>query len=647
MKLDRRGFIEKLVAGSAGVIVAGTSLAKDFVQIPYFASSANALTGGKAVFPFYEFLEPYNFGDFIPKDQGGKFIQQQLIDSENDEVVVEAIRNGLLQENLGDPINWAKLEKTELEKSVWLNRFYYLPPFARLYYLTKEQSCLEDMMKIVRLWIKDNPRDAEHPTSKYNWYDMQVAWRSIHLSWCYYLGEEGLSEEDKTVIFNFLVEHAEILGEGFGKAKLNEFNHQAHGALAMLYLGVLFPQLPQATELKEVGIRILEHHISHAFYADGGNVEQMFGYYPFEASIFRDAYLLCTQNGITPPANVIPLLEKMERYLTIVAQPDGTMPPVNDSYPMPTEVIVETISEIVNTGKTSPASFYFPETEIGVMRTGTTNDDWYLFVNPAKTIGSHAHAGRLGFVAWLGKQPLFVESGCNSYDDSLLVKWYRTSRAHNTVIIDGQEDEATSSDIQWAAKRQTENRITDWVEKENYRLVRMISPATDKTNQSVNWIRNLALIRNDYLLIYDYFEASESHTYEILLHLPQTEVEADESGKTLLMKTESRVAVIPANKETYEKVKLDQAYTSVNARDVMTPLVSYELKGSQTYSVLLAAPVKDSVSEIKVTQEIQDNGLALTVERKSGKKDVILFRKPGVSSFQYGKFSTDDWMEVF
>jgi len=306
MELDRRGFIGKLVVGSAGFIVAGTSIAGNFIQNPHFQASA-----GEVTFPFYRFLKTYNFGDFIPKDQGGKFIQQQLINSENDEVVVEAIRNGLLQKVLGDPINWGKLEKTELEKSVWLNRFYYLPPFARLYYLTKDQSYLDDMMKIVRLWIKDNPRVTDHPTSKYNWYDMQVAWRSIHLSWCYFLGEEGLSEEDKTLIFNSLKEHAEILSEGFGKAKLNEFNHQAHGALAMLYLGFLFPKLPQAAELKEVGIRILEHHINHAFYADGGNVEQMFGYYPFETSIFRDAYLLCQENGLNPPGNTIPLLKKM------------------------------------------------------------------------------------------------------------------------------------------------------------------------------------------------------------------------------------------------------------------------------------------------------------------------------------------------
>ncbi|MGE0020318.1 MAG: heparinase II/III family protein [Draconibacterium sp.] len=641
MRLDRRGFLGKMAVGSAGIIVAGTSFAEKFVPVPYFINSTD-----KVIFPFFKYLKSYNFGDFNSKDQGGKFIQQQLINSEDDAVIVETVRNGILQKILGDPINWAKLETTELEKSVWLNRFYYLPPFARLYHLTKDKSYLEDMMNIVRLWINDNPRVTEHPTSKYNWYDMQVAWRSIHLSWCYYLGEEGLSSEDKTLIFNSLKEHADILAEGFGKQKLNEFNHQAHGGLAMLYLGILFPDLPQANELRDGAIRILNHHIEFAFYSDGGNVEQMFGYYPFETSIFRDAYLLCRMNGVNPPEDTISLLKKMANYISQIAQPDYTMPPVNDSFPMPVKPVLETVGELLKLDDLSynePGSKYLPETQIGVMRTGTSANDWYLLANPAKTIGSHAHAGRLGFVAWLGQQPLFIESGCNNYDDSLLVKWYRTSRAHNTVIIDGQEDEATSGDVQWTAKRQTENRITDWVEKENYRLVRMISPSTEKTNQSVNWIRNLALIRNDYLLIYDYFDANESHNYEILLHLPQVEVEIDEAEKTFLIKTESPVALIPANKETYKRLKPDQSYISVNAQDVMAPLVSYEMEGSQAHSVLVATPD----TELNIKQEILDNGIVLTIEHTPGKKDIILFRKPGALSFQYKKYITEDWIAVF
>ncbi|MGV8138937.1 MAG: alginate lyase family protein [Mangrovibacterium sp.] len=648
MDLDRRIFLKKLSAGSAGIVFPGTSRAGIFFHSPLYA---NPKSSNGVVFPFFKYMQSYNFGDYLPKDQGGKFIQMQLIDSESDYVIVEAVRNKLFQKVYGDPIGWGKLEITELEKSVWLNRFYYLPSFARLYYLSGDQSYLEEMMELVRLWIKDNPRTTEHPTSKYNWYDMQVAWRSIHLSWCYYLGEKGLSDDDKSLIIDTLKEHAEILEEGFGRQKLNEFNHQAHGALGMVYLGILFPGLPQAKQLREGGIRILEHHIQYAFYEDGGNVEQMFGYYPFEASIFRDAYLLCRENGFSPPENVQPLLQKMANYLLEVAQPDGTMPPINDSYAMPVNPTLDTIRELVDPkglGKTNAGSFYFPVTQIGVMRSDASNQNsWYLLANPAKTIGSHAHAGRLGFLTWFGQQPVMIESGCNSYDDPQLVNWYRTSKAHNTVLIDGKADEATSGDKQWAGKRQTDNRITDWIKRTDYRLIRMNSPATDETNNLVNWTRSLALVRNDYLLIYDYFEATEQHDYEILLHLPQVEVEADKKAKTILMKAERPIAFLPANAAAYDRLKVEKGYISELAKDKLAPVVSYHITGKETHSVLMVTPLKHSPSEFSLKQEILADGIGLTVESPSGKKDTILFRKPGAKSFSYQNHQTKEWMAVF
>jgi len=646
MNIGRRIFLRKLALGGGGIILSGTS----FANISIIRQKPNKKSG-IVNFPFFKYLKSYNFGEYFPKDQGGKFVQVQMLNSEEDTVIVDAIRNGILQKNYGSPIDWGKLEKTELEKSVWLNRFYYLPSFARLYYLSGDKAYIEDMMNLIRQWIKENPRDAENSNSKYNWYDMQVAWRSIHLSWCYYLCEEGLSDADKTLIVDSLTEHADILFKDFGKQKLNEFNHQAHGALAMLYLGILFPQIQRSSELVEIGMKILEHHIEYAFYEDGGNVEQMFGYYPFETVIFRDAYLLCTNNEKTPPKGSLQLLKKMEHYLSALAQPDGTMPPVNDSYPMPVKATIETLDEILNiksSEKNNISSFYFVDSQIGVMRSDKSNpESWYLLANPAKLIGSHAHAGRLGFIAWFGKQPIFIESGCNNYDDPLLVKWYRTSRAHNTVLIDGVEDKATSSDKQWAGKRQTENRITDWLQKDNCQMVRMVSPATEETNQSVKWIRSLAFVRNNYLIIYDYFEAENPHDFEILFHLPAVETKVDSDEKTLIMKGEKTFALLPTNKKTYSKVEINKGYVSNHAKNELMPIVSYHTSGKEIHSVLLVAPLNEVSSEVTIKEKVFDDGIFLVVKDALGKSDSIMLRKPNASIFRYKKHEISDWMAVF
>src|SRR5689334_24772521 len=95
-------------------------------------------------FPFYSYAKQYDIWNFTPLDQGGRLIQLQLIGSERDEDVIKAIRAPGFFAPWGEPIQWDSLEKTELEKSVWLNRWYFLPCFARQYYLTGKRENLDE-----------------------------------------------------------------------------------------------------------------------------------------------------------------------------------------------------------------------------------------------------------------------------------------------------------------------------------------------------------------------------------------------------------------------------------------------------------------------------------------------------------------------
>jgi len=641
MNLKRRTFFKRLAMGSTGLFLNNTSIANIL--------SSPEIKKEDVVFPFLKYIKLYDFGNYFPKDQGGKFIQTQIFNSEDDVVIVKAIRNGILQKVYGTPINWGKLEKTELEKSVWLNRFYYLPSFARLYYLSGDKNYIVDMMVFIRQWINDNPKNSENSISKYNWYDMQVAWRSIHLSWCYCLCKNDLTINEKRLIVNSLKEHAEILVEDFGKQKLNEFNHQSHGALAMLYLGILFPEIPQRSKLIDIAVKILGHHIQYAFYADGGNVEQMFGYYPFETAIFRDAFLLCQANEITPPQGIKRLLRKMDNYLSQIAQPDGTMPQINDSFPMPVATTLATLNDILKNTceRQNPTSQFFPETQIGVIRDGEKNNkEWYALANPASTIGAHSHAGRLGFNLWYNKQPLVIDSGCCNYDDPLLIHWYRTSRAHNTVIIDGKNDEATSSSLQWAGKRQTENRITDFIIKPTYSYCRMESPLSETTNSSVKWVRCISIVKNKYTIIYDYFESFYEHDYEILFHLPHFDVEINDTKKRIQVNAAIPFALIPGDISKY-KVSMDKGYIFLNGQNTLAPIISYHTTGSNIQSAIIIAPTIENISEIKIKQEVANNGLGLSIENESGEKDIIIFRKDTSESVNLLGRNSEELISVF
>jgi len=618
--LNRRKFLKKSLKG-AGLAVSG-ALFPEFLKAEQLLPSANS-SGDfeflpEGVFPFYPYIEDYNFGEYIPKDQGGKFVQMELIGTEEDRKIVEIIKDGLIEKNLGNPPDWSIFEKTELEKSVWFNRFYYLPAFARLFYLDKNKDHLKLMLEILKNWIKENP--VEGPSrSKYNWFDMQVAWRSINLSWCYYLAKDGLSDADRKIIYNLQGEHAKILMKDFGNKELNQFNHQSHGALAILYLALLFPALPESQELLKTGVKIIKHHVDHAFYEDGGNVEQMFGYYPFMTSVIRDAYLLCRENKIAGLEQSVPLLKKMYTYLTSIAQPDNTVPPINDSYAETISFIVPTLIGIIGQDDLpgSQRTICFQDSQIAVIRSGiAAKMPWYINLNAAKLIGSHAHAGRLAFNAWYHNKPIFVDSACCNYDNPLLVEWYRTSSAHNTVLIDGKSDFATSQkEVQWAGKRYTENVIEHLIIDADYQLCRMISPASDETNCGVTWTRDVILVLDEFLLIHDFFASDTQHQYETIFRFADIKVNTVRSTNRLFIDSGDRLVLIPVTQGDSATVTMKEDYFGSHAKNIKTPTSIYQsMRTGNFHSSFLIKRVNSEVVVEKIKVRQKTKGMNCTID---------------------------------
>ena len=641
-QISRRKFIEKSVLGT-GIIISGSVFANVLEENSVLNTKTNLQDSSlkEGNFPFYKYVNEFHFGQFIPKDQGGKFIQMELLGTEDDREITKIITNEFIDKYLGSPNDWGIFEKTELEKSVWFNRFYYLPSFARMYYLEKKNYYLDFMMNLLKNWIKENPVIGPSK-SKYNWFDMQVAWRSINLSWCYYLTKNGLSDSDKKVIYDLQAEHAKILMKDFGKKELNEFNHQSHGALAILYLAVLFPSLPEAETLLPVATRIIDHHIKNAFFDDGGNVEQMFGYYPFMTSVFRDAYLLLRSNNVGHSDQIIPLLNKMYNYLKIVAQPDGTVPPINDSYEETTKYVLLTLEDILgkdNLPQISNSACLNNDSRFAVIRSENDAEmSWYIAMNAARLIGSHAHAGRLAVNFWYNRRPIFVDSGCCNYDNPLLVDWYRTSEAHNTVIIDGKSDFATSQrSVQWVGKRYTENVITNFIVKPEFKLCRMVSPESDPTNSGVRWTRDIALVLDKYLLIHDCFECNDEHVYETIFRYADLKIRPIRSTNRVLIDSGDKLVIIPVSDNNSHILRIDEGYFGSHSKNVKTPTSVFQSTNNGTYhSSFLVMPVLDeSDSEkINVHQNAENKICKILFDYKNVQKIGITFNNGDVEEEQ-------------
>lgn len=79
-------------------------------------------------------------------------------------------------------------------------------------------------------------------------------------------------------------------------------------------------------------------------------------------------------------------------------------------------------------------------------------------------IPGHAHADTLSFELHIGGMPVIVDSGTSTYDDCSLRHWQRSTQAHNTVQLDGQD----SSEVWGSFRVARRARVTEVRESKDF-----------------------------------------------------------------------------------------------------------------------------------------------------------------------------------
>ncbi len=307
------------------------------------------------------------------------------------------------------------------------------------------------------------------------------------------------------------------------------------------------------------------------------------------------------------------------------------MPPLNDSYAMGIIPSIEILNGILGTDITteSKKSVYYPDTQIAVMRndSGTKSNSWYLLLNPARRIGSHSHAGRLGLYLWLNDRPILIEAGCCNYDKPIKNSWYRTSMAHNTILIDGVQDAESSSNVEYAKKRETGNRITEWIDNPNFKYCKMVSPADDPTNVNVKWERSVALVKDEFALVYDHFLSDREHSYETLFHTPPVELYLNNSSKEVTLYNDSIVSIIPIERDIINNIEITDQYFYLNGEDLKAPMINYTIKSKGAVkSIFIILPKSENSSKIKIDKKESPQGLGLLIKTARGEENILLFK---------------------
>lgn len=327
------------------------------------------------------------------------------------------------------------------EWHIFLQRLYILMPLAAAYKRTGEQRYAQKFLKIFKDWMEHHPYEkfdasVSYFSTGFYWRDMQVAWRTIVLSFSLFFLTNAFKKEDWLYLYSALQLHADHLSlEAEAHAEKGDAqNHVLQVGTALLYVGCLFGEFPNAGKYIELGKKIVKQNLEQAIFPDGGSDEDSPSYSHFIARLYLDAHVLLENNGYKSIPGIKQSISKQYELLYQFSTGDHKTLTFNDSYVMDVQYDLKIAQKIMPMNFTrKKESRLFPESCLAVLR----NENYEIFIDAMPLRAWHQHAGRPNIVAYYRNMPILIDSGACNYDDRNFRDDYLIlARAHNTVTCE-------------------------------------------------------------------------------------------------------------------------------------------------------------------------------------------------------------------
>lgn len=310
---------------------------------------------------------------------------------------------------LGWPPDWQAADKSLL----WqfnLHYFQYL-------HLMEDAERLE----LVRDWIKENPVGRGVGWHPYTLSRRIIQW-ARHAPW---------EQEVRASLF----QQAAYLHRNIEWHVLG--NHLLENARALVVAGSLFRGERAARDWMEEGLGILREQTKEQILADGGHFERTPMYHALMLELYLDV-LGCLGSEHPERAWLKATAGLMADFLLSTTHPDGGISLFNDSsleIAPRTSVLLE-YSEAL-TGYGGQERSFFPESGYFVWNRAPA----YLMVDGGPVgpeyLGAHSHADIFSYELSLHGERFVVDTGTSEYVAGPVRDRLRSTRAHNTVSVDG------------------------------------------------------------------------------------------------------------------------------------------------------------------------------------------------------------------
>jgi uncharacterized heparinase superfamily protein len=208
-------------------------------------------------------------------------------------------------------------------------------------------------------------------------------------------------------------------------------NHLIKDLKALAGLGVFL----RDERLLERSLNRLKAQLAVQVLPDGGHFERAPAYHCQVLGDLVDVADLLVAAGRTPGPEITGAIARMRRWLGAVLAPDGTVPLLNDGYPVPAALVAALQPDPAPDGPLVT----LPDT--GLIRAAVGG--WLLIADVGAPcpdeLPAHAHADTLGCLLHVDGTPLLVDTATSTYAAGPVRSYERSTAAHNTVEVDGTD----------------------------------------------------------------------------------------------------------------------------------------------------------------------------------------------------------------
>ncbi len=500
-----------------------------------------------------------------------------------------------------DGVDWDANPYGYIEWSIRIHGFPYFKPLELAWAETRDPKYAKAIENILRDWMQKTPMPYGVRAGGLAWgHSLIVSQRAFStLVDIFTVLCDCAETEDQTIIdlLKSIYEHEVYL------LKFESFppsNKTISEGRSMLATACSFPEFRESEEWYNAASQQLLNDMNIQVMRDGASYELTPGYQIAIAAWFLEVFEVAQKFGKSLNPEIETGIRRMYAWSASINRPDFSCPSVSDAGSLDGEFA----SRLIKPGRildnptalwvgTKGEEGYPPNyTSIAhrdsgyfVMRSGWDRNARYCLFEGGPYGRFHQHEDMLSFDLYAHGLPFIVDPGITSYFPNEWTSFYRTTEAHNTVLVDG------------CGQNRRGQTIAEWIESARDKTVWRSDDRADVAiatydagyaglDADIAHRRAVMFVKPNYFFIFDELTGEGQHTYEAFFHFMPYRVLIDPDTRAVRTgrMTPPNLEILPLVNMTPRLIcgQNDpvQGWLAIGGQDVPAPVAIYKKRAT-------------------------------------------------------------------